>query len=66
MSLVNHSVYIFNETEACKIAEKEVKNSMLCGVLEKAVLPDGYTETTHLENLNDIIKIFAFHGGTPI
>lgn len=63
LTVVNHSVYLFEESESCKNAERKIKTSLVCGVLDKESFPDGYTETTFLNNIEKIIQIFEFYGG---
>lgn len=57
---------IFADTESCKDAERECKQTLECGVLTKEEMPDGYTETTRLHNLDKIISIYEKHGGKRI
>jgi Zn ribbon nucleic-acid-binding protein len=61
--VVNYVVYAFEEAERCKAAERECKNTLICGVLDKNSLPDGYTETTFLYNIDKVSSIFEKHGG---
>lgn len=56
----------FRSVRECKAAEKEVKNSLLCGVISKTELMDGYTETTSISNLENIISIYEKHGGIVV
>lgn len=64
--VVNKFVYTFPETKACKAAEKECKQSLECGVILKRDMPDGYTETTYVYNLDKIIQIYKKHGGVEV
>lgn len=59
----NHSIYMFESTKQCRNAEKECKQHLECGVLTKYELPDGYTETTWVYNLDKIIEIYEQNGG---
>lgn len=61
-----YEVYQFDTKEACKLAEKEVKSSVTTGLLSKEEFSDGYTETTAIEYLIDIQKIYKKHGGVSI
>lgn len=47
----------------CRRAELECLRNIECGVLTKEVLTNGYTETTALQNLEEIIEIFEENGG---
>lgn len=62
----NYAIYSFTNTERCKKAEKECKKSLSCGVFSKQEIPDGYTETTYLYNLEKVIEIYEKYGGTRI
>lgn len=66
LHIINHSVYTFEESEDCKNAEREIKNSLVCGILDKSCFPDGYTETTYLNNINTILDIFEKYGGKSL
>lgn len=58
--------YSFKDTASCKAAEKECKETMFCGLLTKMEMPDGYTETTYVYNLDKIKQIYIKHGGVEI
>ena len=60
----NHSIFKFQTINACKKAERECKQELECGVLTKEEMPDGYTETTWVYNLEKIIEIYERNGGT--
>lgn len=53
----------FDNTAACKNAEKEIKSSVKCGLLDKREMEDGFTETTSLLELDKIMKIYENNGG---
>jgi hypothetical protein len=59
----NHSVYIFPTVQFCKKAERECKQELECGVVLKRDMPDGYTETTWVYNLDKIVEIYERNGG---
>lgn len=59
-------VYEFDNVEDCFEAERELKSRLICGVLGKADFPDGYTETTYLYNIDDILKTFQKFSGKYI
>ncbi|AFC21953.1 endonuclease [Cronobacter phage vB_CsaM_GAP32] len=65
----------FGSVDSCKNAESECKkifqeeNIRCCkkkGILSKKELPDGYTETTYIKNIDKIIEIYKKHGGVEI
>lgn len=50
----------------CRFAEQSVKKSLDCGIVGKNEMPDGYTETTHLYNLDEVISIYEKNGGVRV
>lgn len=56
-------VYEFGSVEDCRKAERLCKQTLECGILDKSVMSDGYTETTHVHNRLDIENIFKICGG---
>lgn len=56
-------VYNFPTASQCKAAERECLDKLECGTVSKRDMPDGYTETTYLRNLDAIIAIYKKHGG---
>lgn len=64
--VIQHSIYEFPDKKSCLSAERECKQTLECGVLTKEEMPDGYTETTWLYNLDKIISIYEKHGGKRI
>ena len=58
-----HGVYLFPTIESCKKAEDECKQELDCGIVLKRDMPDGYTETTWVYNLEKIIEIYERNGG---
>jgi len=56
-------VYRFPTVAACRLAERECKEFLICGVLDKSSMPDGFTETTEPDNLHKIIEIYENNGG---
>ena len=56
-------VYCFPTVEQCKDAERECKKLFGNGFLTKEEMPDGYTETTTIANLEKIISIYEKWGG---
>lgn len=59
-------IWKFEFSQSCRLAERVCKNTLECGVLSKNDLPDGYTETTYLHNLDKIIEIYEEYGGIRI
>lgn len=59
-------VYHFNLVENCKAAERACLEELECGILTDRELEDGYTETTSIQNLDKIIKIYERFGGVRI
>ena len=61
-----HLIYKFPNVASCKKAERECKKELECGVVLKRDMPDGYTETTYVYNLDKIKEIYKKHGGVEI
>lgn len=61
--IVNFAVYKFPDYNTCKLAERLCKQELECAYVSKDVLPDGYTETTSVLNLNRILEIYESCGG---
>lgn len=61
--VVNHLVYKFESHHQARAAEKECKQTLQCGIVLKRDMPDGYTETTWVYNLDKIIEIYERNGG---
>ena len=62
----NVAWFKFKNHKDCINAEKECKNINYNGVLSKSVFPDGYTETTYVFNIDEVVRIFKHHGGVRI
>jgi hypothetical protein len=62
-SIEQHGIWSFPDVNSCKAAEKFIKQNLKCKLLTKQEMPDGYTETTSVENLEAIIKIYEDFGG---
>lgn len=58
-----YACYKFPDVASCKAAERECKQTLECGVVLKRDMPDGWTETTWLYNLEKIKAIYEKHGG---
>lgn len=65
-TIKQHSVYLFPDVYSCKNAERECLQQLECGVVLKRDMPDGYTETTWVYNLDKIIEIYERNGGIKI
>ena len=65
-TVTNDYVYEFANVESCKRAESLCKQRMVCGILTKQQMPDGYTETTSKDNLRTIQSIYEECGGVLI
>lgn len=59
-------IYEFPDVNSCRTAEYTCKRMLSTGVLSKQELNDGYTETTHLKNLENIRSIYSIHGGKEV
>ena len=65
-TLKQHSVYRFRDSASCKQAERDCKQGLECGVVLKRDMPDGYTETTWLYNLEKVEEIYKRNGGLKV
>lgn len=64
--ITNLKAWKFPTKESCILAELECKQSFDCGVVPREEMPDGFSETTHIYNLDKISDIFEKHGGITI
>ena len=64
--VVNYTVFKFTDSISCKAAERECKLELDCGILPKQDMPDGYTETTYVYNIDKITEIYKKHGGVEV
>lgn len=62
----NLKAWHFPTKESCILAELECKQTLECGVVSRQDMPDGFSETTHVYNLDKISEIFEKHGGITI
>lgn len=53
----------FDETTKCREAETLCKNLLQTKVLSREEMPDGWTETTYISNIDKIIEIYESLGG---
>jgi hypothetical protein len=56
-------VFTFESATDCRKAEKICKETLLCAVMSKDEIPDGYSETTSIDNYDEIVKIYQDSGG---
>jgi hypothetical protein len=64
LDVVLHKVYKFPNISDCKAAERECINTLTCGVVDRQLLPDGYSETTYPHNIEDIVEIYEKFNGS--
>ena len=62
-SVRNIFVFEFDSIEDCRAAERECKRTFKRGVVSKSMLPDGYTETVDLCEIEPMKAIFTRYGG---
>ena len=56
-------MYTFPTAQQCKAAERECKKELICGVVSKTDMLDGWTETTCTSNLARVKSIYEKNGG---
>lgn len=66
LNVYNYMIFEFNDPIDCRQAETQCKKELLCGVVDKGLMPDGWSETTALENISKVIEIYQRKGGIPI
>lgn len=66
LTLENIGIWEFDNSASCKNAERVLKNTIPCGIISKEVFQDGYSETTYLNQIDTIIKVYEDHGGVQI
>ena len=64
--IVNHGVWKYGKVSACRSAERACMRELVCGVVSKELMPDGYTETTSPLNIDKVIAIFEREGGIRV
>ena len=62
-NIVNFCTYIFPTKQSCQSAERECKRVLECSIIPISEMLDGYTETTHIYNIDKIINIYKRYGG---
>lgn len=60
------AAYELTSVESCKAAERACLVELDCGILSSRELKDGYTETTSIQNLEEIIGIYERFGGVKV
>lgn len=59
-------VWEFPSSQTCKDAETEAKRVFECGVLDRNIWPDGWTETSFSYNLEPLCHLYQNYGGVKI
>lgn len=62
----NFGVWKFLDHNKCRESETVLLKTLECGILSKCDMPDGFTETTYLYNLDKIVETFEKYGGVRI
>ena len=62
---VNYGVWEFPSKSQCWKAEGECKQ-IFCPVVSKTDMPEGFSETTYIYNIEEVAKIFENNGGIKI
>lgn len=66
VEFVLYGVWKFPSKMLCNKAEREVKDTLDRSVVDRSSMPDGFSETTYLYNIDAIIKIYENNGGKRI
>lgn len=66
LSLSNLFTYEFENPRNTRLAELECKQALMCGVVDKQAMPDGWSETTYIYNLEKVEQIYRKHGGVKL
>lgn len=66
LDIKQFAVYKFKDVYSCKLAEKECKDKLDTAVISKGDMPDGWTETTWVYNLDRVVEIYERNGGVKI
>lgn len=56
----------FQKSDDCRSAERICKQELTCGIIPRTDMPDGFTETTYIYNIDYIKKAFVTHGGVEV
>lgn len=60
------AVYSFRTVRECKAAERACKRMLVCSIVGKKEMVDGYTETTYISNYDTIVDIYKKFGGVKL
>ena len=63
LDVIGCMIYDFPDYRSCRDAETACKRSLDCRFVEKELLPDGYTETVCIRDINKITEIYESFGG---
>ena len=63
LNVYNYMIFEFNDSRDCRQAETQCKKELLCGVVDRELMPDGWSETTAVENISKVIEIYKRKGG---
>lgn len=62
-TIENYAIWEYPDIMSCRSAERECLQSLVCGVVTREEVPDGWTETTSPLNIEKVISIFESNGG---
>ena len=62
LEVINIAIYDFPDKISCIAAERRCKKELLCGVISREDMPDGWTETVSLEDIKSLDRIFSEKG----
>lgn len=65
-SIINIKKYKFPSKGLCKKAESDCKKEFITCLLNSTEMPDGWTETTSINNLEKIIEIYINNGAIEL
>jgi len=63
LEVKDHSVWEFPDRLSCITAERFCDENLQTRVVDRQLMPDGFTETTYINNLDKIIEIYKSFGG---
>lgn len=63
LDIEEHSVWEFSDRVSCLKAERFCDETLQTRVVDRQLMPDGFTETTYINNLDKIIEIYKSFGG---
>lgn len=65
-NISNIGVWKFKSVTSCKKAEIECKKSLTTSVVSKADMPDGFSETFNIIDIDVVIRIYEKFGGVRV